>query len=514
MVGATVKRGERGSALVLSFVIVVVLAAAAAALVSLTVVESQARSASLEGEQAVEDADAAVALKLLELNDADDATARTYEGAGRVSTIALEKRGAMLLGKARGEIGRESRDVEVVFGRRFALPFPGAGGGGALAIYGDPDKAKLKIAGVDKDLGDDGSAGVVVSDGHDAAGLRPGIPGLAVEGDAFDRIMSGLAKKMLDEKKAKIPGTVFDGEPVVDVNVYDKKGKYEGTITTSAVEVDGGQLDYPRVESLADSIIASLRSNVMPGATVIDTGSKGIDIKGGLTIWGTPFAPRVTVVTGKDLRVDGGAVVRGSGILVVTGNLNLHHATLEFDGPVIVFGDKDKKSDDPKLHLHHGTMTINGPLLLLGDDSSKTAKLHLHNDDKTNDGLATINGPVLAIAQGDKKTKAELKAHHGDVEINGVVMLAGDRAKLDVGKDKRDTFRVDGGVVVAVPPHTKDKTKADIRLDNGTAIRYDSVEVERSIRALNGLAGQIGAPEDLFTEGYRVMSWREPGRAR
>jgi hypothetical protein len=72
-------------------------------------------------------------------------------------------------------------------------------------------------------------------------------------------------------------------------------------------------------------------------------------ITAGIHIYGTPEKPQLTVIengTGA-LAISGGAVVNGAGILLVPRVLQLHEATVNWHGLVVIVGEGDLRASDP-----------------------------------------------------------------------------------------------------------------------------------------------------------------------
>ncbi len=215
------------------------------------------------------------------------------------------------------------------------------------------------------------------------------------------------------------------------------------------------------------------------------------------TVWGTQENPQITVIDAKKLKIDGGAQVTGYGTLIVYGNLDIHHGSLDFTGNIIIMGESpDGKTKEAKLQNHHGTLNIDGTVILLGNGKGK-AKLHIHNTNKVDDGGTNITGAVLLFSgSGNQKDKAEFKAKHGNLNVDGLVAIIGDKVKVDLhpeNKKKKGTqsINIQGGLIVAVPDDGNGNQKADVKLHGNVTVQYDSVKVANALAQFAQFIGEL-----------------------
>jgi hypothetical protein len=138
--------------------------------------------------------------------------------------------------------------------------------------------------------------------------------------------------------------------------------------------------------------------------------------------------------------------------------------------------------------------------------------MDLHNDNGKNDGYTKIKGSILAMGGTGKKSKAEFKVHHGDLDIEGFITLSGTKTKLDIFQQAphfgNADIRIDGGICLLVPEAEKNKNeKAEINLhargggEGDFVIQYNSDIVKAAVKRLGKLL-------DLPPK-HTVVSWQE-----
>lgn len=310
----------------------------------------------------------------------------------------------------------------------------------------------------------------------------------------------------------KIPPDAIIGDPMNTIH-SDKHGGIDQM--ASVANVQNPSLSAERLYDIADNIVSAVQTKLEPMAVRTITGDVTRDAN-----WGTPSAPEITVIDDNKHKIHPNVTVTGSGVLIIRGDLHLQKgSTLNWNGSIIILGGRN---NDAVLKNNQGNLNVTGNVLVLGTGQNmKKSKLLLHDDQAKNDAVNVIDGAILIMSgnRTDQSEKAEFKARHGDVDIRGFIGVVGDKVKFDVkveDKDKHDkhghsslddSFRVHGGVVVAVP-NNAEKHKAKVHLHGSDIlIKYNSENVDRAIRGLLDLAGTY-LPDALPVE-YTVVSWRE-----
>ena len=121
------------------------------------------------------------------------------------------------------------------------------------------------------------------------------------------------------------------------------------------------------------------------------------------------------------------------------------------------------------------------------------------------------DGSILVFGGTGDKSKAEVKVHHGDFDMEGFITMCGTKSKLDIHqhepKDGENCdIKIEGGICIIVPGSEKvKKEKADIKLhprgggEGDFVIQYNSDIIEA---ALQRLRNKVDLP-------YRILSWQE-----
>jgi len=399
------------------------------------------------------------------------------------------------------------------------LPVPGAGGGGdpaAFGIVGSLDKAKIKLKDKLNNAADDADGPGLQFNGIDKSGKKSKVFGMGIEDDeTFNEFAERYDR---DVVKGKLSDLTLEGKDAT-VDYSTKKG--DGSFTGSLKDQDNGNLGVDFLRTLGDRIEAGVEENLIPNADTTITG-KDAKIDTDQT-WGTPSDPEITVIDADTLKVDKGATISGAGVLIVKGRLDLHDATFNFAGAVIVLG-ADKK--DARIHNHHGTTTIDGPLVVIANEKGK-ASVHIHNEAGTagNQSGTTVNGAMLLLATESgkaKKNEARFHYHHGTMRVNGFFgMFGDDRAKMHIhGKkdgDKQGSFEMNGATVIGSlvdPSEPKDKGRVDVHLHGGNIkFNYDSVELAKGLASIAKLLETTNPDEDVLPPASRrVVGWQDARR--
>jgi hypothetical protein len=402
--------------------------------------------------------------------------------------------------EATGTVPLGSRNVEktirVELERENRIPAPE----NALNIYGSPSKhAKVKILEHDKK-----NEGEIVISGYDAGG-GPNKLALGVEdADTLDDIIDELGKHL--KKGGDLEDTLV-GNPV---NTYtDKKGN---TFTVSVGQVDTKGFDADLMEEYAQILADNARS-LTPTQT-FDLGGKEkgdaiLDPDGDGYVQLGSWEDDVIYMTNGKLKLEKGLVIEGTGTLVIDGGkIDLKHATFNWDGDIYILGNE--KKGDAQFKVRHASVEIKGDIFLLGSNNGKV-KLDFHNDDGKNDGYTKIVGSIMVMGGTGKKSKAEMKVHHGDLDIEGLITMSGTKTKLDIHqhapKNGENDIRIEGGICLLVPEAEKKKTeKAEIKLhargggEGDFVIQYNSEIVKAAVKRLSQKVGLPGK--------FSVVSWQ------
>ena len=371
----------------------------------------------------------------------------------------------------------------------------------AINIYGSPSKhATMKILEHDKK-----NDGEIVISGFDA-GRGSNRLALGVgDADTLDAIINDLGKHL--KKGGDLEDTLI-GNPV---NTYtDKNGN---TFTASVGQVDTKGFDADLMEEYAKILADNARS--LARTQTIDLGGEEkddaiLDPDGDGYVRLGSHEDDVTYVTNGKLKLEKGLVIEGTGTLVIDGGkLDLKHATFDWDGDIYILGNE--KKGDAQFKVRHASVDITGDIFLLGSDNGKV-KMDLHNDDGKNDGYTKIKGSILAMGGTGDKSKAEFKAHHGDLDIEGFITMCGTKIKLDIFQQAphfgKNDIRIEGGICLLVPEAKKEKKeKAEIMLhargggEGDFVIQYNSDIVKAAVKRLGQ---KVGLPPK-----YNVVSWQE-----
>ncbi len=519
---------ERGAALLLSIVVLVAILGISAAYFTLVVGESKAQHSQSSATSAGYVAEAGLTQAMMELRTGQDldgngavgATAGAFNGSPYSVTVTDMGDGTWQL-LSTATVDGSTRAIEARVLVSLPLPAPGMNAQAALAILGQVGKKgkvdlhlkKPSSVGGNDDVVEPSedemwtseSTSPIAVDGHDAAGVKPDLPGLGIEdGTTYTAITQKIADQIL---KGKIPGDAFIGDPMN--TIYDKKGN-PATSSILPLQTNPASLNYENMNVIQDEIVNYVDTVLVPNANITIT-ANNTKIKSDTT-WGGPTDPKIVLLDSNKVEVQTDVKVEGWGTLLVLGDLSLLNKSIfTWHGDVIIMGGKN---NDAKFQNHHATLTIDGSVMVLGTDSKKkTSKLVLDNAEKVNDSWTTINGPLLVWTSNntDKAEKAEFKVKHGRVEINGFIGVYGDKTKLDVKIDDKKNqedggFIMNGGIVVAVPgSDAKHKVKIHLHGDD-IGIFYNSVEVDKAVAYLTSFAQNLSTTNLQPT--YQIVSWR------
>ena len=402
--------------------------------------------------------------------------------------------------EATGTVPMGSRNVEKIIRVELERGYPIPAPENALNIYGSPSKhAKVKILEHDKK-----HDGEIVISGYDAGG-GPNKLALGVEdADTLDAIINDLGKHL--KKGGDLEDTLI-GNPV---NTYtDKKGN---SFTASIGQVDTKGFDADLMEEYAQILADNARS-LTPTQT-FDLGGKEkddgiLDPDGDGYVQLGSWEDDVIYMTNGTLKLEKELVIKGTGTLVIDGGkLDLKHATFDWDGDIYILGNE--KKGDAQFKVRHASVDITGDIFLLGSDNGKV-KMDFHNDDGKNDGYTKIKGSILAMGGTGKKSNAELKVHHGGLDIEGLITMSGTKIKLDIHqhapKNGENDIRIEGGICLLVPEaENEKKEKAEIKLhargggEGDFVIQYNSEIVKAAVKRLSQKVNLPGK--------FNVVSWQ------
>ncbi|MBI3269292.1 MAG: hypothetical protein HYZ53_09745 [Planctomycetes bacterium] len=496
---------RRGSALLLALVLVIVLLGYSGVVLKLSLANSHGIDGMLEQTRATYVAEAGVYAALSELNAGVDrdgdglgTIARNYpnaenaeSGYGVVATRRTDGRYRLVAcGKTTGGL----RAIEVL-----AEPDLGFGDAdAALGLFGPVGKhLKFKVFSdrTETDDVDPDVADTVHIDGTPADG-GAALPAVAVQDPlAYVLLLEKLSREIA---KGKVSAGAFRGAPEVDYTNSAGFGVRLPIVQNAAPHFDPTTLD-----SLRDQLLDRTRNELVPhaAATIAEDGGR----LSGLVTWGTPLTPQTTVVTGKDLQLQSGAVLSGAGTLVIYGELKLQKdAVLHWTGDVIVVGNEDR-SDSAKLKVEGGTLGVTGNVLVLG--STAGAADFLVDDHGQRSASATVTGAVLALAGPEDKKRARIRVDGGNFTVDGLLAAYGEKVELKVEEGHHDTgaFTASGTVVVATPENLDEKhEKLGVKLFGNTSIRLDRAKLAA---AMNSLVRFLG--ENEIRAPLRITSWRE-----
>jgi hypothetical protein len=497
-------QGEKGSVLVVALLIVVLLGGMTAAFLAVSTSQSRAVTAQDTSVQALYITKAGIGLAMNELNTGVD-TGGDGLGfvhgtfAGGTFTVSAIASGTSFIITANGTLGNDKRAIETVIAPVPSVPLPTINSEASVGVFGDPTKMKLSLPGHRQSGESEDWDKMVKLSGFDTSANHQNVLGLGIQGaDAYKSVMDKIAKKIAD---GKIPADIFEGDPIVDYIIGDKKKK-ETVISTSIGMVPTPSLDAAYWQDKAE-LIAEAIANLTPDRII----SENDRVITTTQTWGTPLSPEITVVDAQRLTIQSGATVQGAGVLVVNGDISIKQLSgLKWEGTVIVTGGTGAKANDAFIRNERGSLEVTGTTVILGTGASK-AKIQINDPTNNEDASTKFDGAVLVYAgkEDDKADKAEFKINHGGVEMDGLLALIGDKVKLEIHKGRSDKqFVMDGAVILAVPDDEK-KTQANLKLSGYTSITYNSQKVKDAIAGLMNFLITYGA----IDVRYSITSWRE-----
>ena len=327
-----------------------------------------------------------------------------------------------------------------------------------------------------------------------------GRPGVVIEDKtAYKKITDDIAKRIASHK---IPAGAITGSPMVTI------GSGSHTAEASFKQTENPVLSSDAMLEIGDNFATVVAGDLTPAANNLVSGGD-ISINAAHT-WGTQQAPQITYLTANKVTLT--STINGYGTLIVAGDLRLDsHAVFNFTGNIYVMGGTDK---DAIFQNNKGSMTVNGNIVVLGTNAARKKSIFkLEDDHDDNSAVTVINGSVFVLTGNntDKEEKAEFRAKNGNVTINGLVSLVGDKLKFEANMKDEASFTVNGAVALAVPG-TDGKYKAKVHLHGDQIlIDYNQQNVNAALLKMSGMKTSANNPilPPLTLPTASKISWRE-----
>ena len=536
------KKGEQGFVLVVSLIISTFLLLLVVPFMLKVSVERSLGKKSLNALSALSLAEAGIERAIWAMNEQN---VSTWSGDNDLRTLTIsdiETSGGIKMGDIEisiADLGGENPVIEasgsVVFGSqtitrtvrvylqyRYPIPVPE----NAINIFGSPSKhAKLKI------FDHEGSVkGNILISGIDHAEDNPGPNrlGLAFEDSStLNQIITDLGKRLDKQGGGDLTG-VFEGDPI-NTYEYEEGKSFDASIGLADTDLS---IDCETMETYIQQLAADARA-MTPTQTITIEGKEAGDAlidpdgDGYVNLGGTE--DDVVLLTGGKLKLDGDLTIEGIGTLIFDGGkLEVKSVdSFTWDGDIYILGSDSK--GDAEFKIKQGMFDITGDIYLIGEDDGK-AKIEFNNDDtEENNSYTKITGSILAAGGSGDKSKAEFKIKNGDVDIEGMITLYGNKTKLDIhqkhksgGKhgdwlENNDSdVRIMGGISLMVPDASKEGTsqKAEIKIhdhkvkDNEVPDWEGSIEILYNSDVIGAAVKRLAEKLDLF-ERYSIVSWQE-----
>ena len=410
-----------------------------------------------------------------------------------------------------------ARTVRVELQFNYPIPAPE----NAISFFGSPSKhATLAI------MDHDGAiAGKVLISGFDKSG-GPDRLALGIEDtETLNSIIVKLGESL--DIGGDLEG-VFVGDPRNDV-IYqvDPEKSFDASI---GLANPSDFIDCEIMETYIQQLAANAHA-MTPTQTIDlegkDSGDAFIDPDGDgyVNLGGTE--DDVVLLTGGRLILEGDLTIEGKGTLIFDGGKMEMKSVGSFnwDGDIYVLGSDSK--GDAEFKIKKGMYDIIGDIYVIGEGNGN-AKIEFNNDDtEENNSYTHLTGSVLAAGGSGDNSKAEFKVKNGDVDIEGMIALYGNKTKLEfrqqhhkggrigdwLNNDDSD-IRIAGGISLMVPDASKKGTtqKAEIKIhDHKTSgddlwegiieILYDSDVVRAAVKRLSQKVGLLGK--------FSVVSWQQ-----
>jgi hypothetical protein len=419
--------------------------------------------------------------------------------------------------------GSDSITRTIRVGLQYNYPIPAPEN--AISFYGSPTKhAKVKI--FDHEGGVKGN---ILISGIDHAVDSPGPDRLAFaieDPDQLAAMIESLGKEL--DKGGSLTGTIV-GDPI-ETWEYGSEGKsFEASIGLADPSVS---IDCETMETYIQQLAADAHA-MTPTQTINLEGKEAGDAfidpdgDGYVNLGGTE--DDVVLITGGKLKLEGDLTIEGTGTLIFDGGKMEMKSVSSFNwiGDIYILGNDSK--GDAEFKIKKGMYDITGDIYLIGEGDGK-AKIEFNNDDtEENNSYTHLLGSVLAAGGTGDSSKAEFKVKNGDVNIEGMITLYGNKTKLDLHQKHKSggkhgdwqenddsDIRIVGGISLIVPDASKEGTsqKAEIKIhdhkvkgdevpdwEGSIEILYDSDVVSAAVKRL---AEKLG----LF-ERYTIVFWQE-----
>lgn len=294
---------------------------------------------------------------------------------------------------------------------------------------------------------------------------------------------------------------ITGGRAILEVRAPGATGKAAPLAADDAVSLHDGERDAP-----LDRFRLQLVEAVLEAADATAGYRIRGPIHGGTHAFGSPEAPAVVVVEGRELRVDGGATITGAGLLVVAGTWHLDQATIDWTGDWVLLGDG--RHGDATVANHHARIRLNGCLVALGGNGC-AAGIEFGDDEGPPDASMRLGGALLLLAGGERET-ARLELRQGELLVEGLVAASGPGTRVRIHAPRQKggprPLCVAGAMVVAVPEaDVRGAGATEIRLHGNASLQYVPEHLAGAHEALQGLAERSG----VRPEHYELISRRE-----
>lgn len=411
-----------------------------------------------------------------------------------------------------------TRTVRVALQYNYPIPAPE----NAINFYGSPTKhAKVKIFDHESN-----PKGRIHISGVDIAGGPDRLAFAIEDPDQLAAMIESLGKEL--DKGGSLNGTIV-GDPM-ETWEYGSEGKsFDASIGLADPSVS---IDMDTMEAYIQQLAADAHA-MTPTQTIFIEGKEAGDAfidpdgDGHVNLGGTE--DDVVLLTGGKLKLDGDLTIEGTGTLIIDGGKMEVKSVSSFNwiGDIYILGNDSK--GDAELKIKQGMFNITGDIYLIGEDDGK-AKIEFNNDDtEENNSYTKLTGSILAAGGSGDKSKAEFKVKNGDVDIEGMITLYGNKTKLDLHQKHKSggkhgdwqnnddsDIRIVGGISLMVPDASKEGTtqKAEIKIHDHKVkgdevsqwegmieILYDSDVVSAAVK-------RLAEKLNLF-ERYTIVSWQE-----
>jgi hypothetical protein len=537
------KREERGFVLVVGVIITSFLLLLAIPFMFKINTERRLSDKSLKTLSALSLAEAGIERAIWEMNEGDllawsgDSDLRTIaingfqssagSAIGDIQISVIDPEGDTPVIEATGSVPFGSNTITrtIRVGLQYNYPIPAPEN--AINFYGSPTKhAKIKI--FDHETTPNGR---ILISGVDNAGGPDRLAFAIEDPDQLAAMVESLGKEL--GKGGSLKGTMV-GDPMETWEYGTEGFTFDASIGLADPDVT---FDCEMMETYIQQLAADAQALALtPTQTIFIEGKEAGDAfidpdgDGYVNLGGSE--DDVVLLTGGKLKLEGDLTIEGTGTLIFDGGkMEMKSvASFDWDGDIYILGS-DKKGD-AEFKIKKGTYDITGDIYVIGEGNGK-AKIEFNNDDtEENNSYTHLLGSILAAGGTGDKSKAEFKVKNGDVDIEGMITLYGNKTKLDLHQKHKSggangewlanddsDIRIVGGISLMVPDASKPgtKQKAEISIHDHKVkgdevfnwegmieILYDSSVVRAAVK-------RFAAKLDL-TERYSILSWQERRR--